>query len=213
MTTEPKQILENWQNLLRMSREHFIHQFGDEMYKMGADWVYSDLEELFTDAEPVNEANRQADNFLNYSIDLQRIIESICNGREIVKPKTGALFHYNMAVKYQRALQSTEPVNRQDTVAIPRELFELLKGLYLNGRVQDYVQDYDDYHRTEYLLKPYAEQQLASGLNLDDGLNGTKNSTVFIPRDVLYRIVNTAAKYLSVTAIQLALKPYVKGGE
>ena len=58
----------------------------------------------------------------------------------------------------EQCQQDTDVEASRDSafVAIPRELFELLKGLYLNGGVQDY----NEYHRTEELLKPYAEQQL-----------------------------------------------------
>ena len=38
---------------------------------------------------------------IDYSIDLQRIIEDLCHGRPIRKPKTGARHHYNMAVAYR----------------------------------------------------------------------------------------------------------------
>jgi hypothetical protein len=41
---------------------------------------------------------------IDYSIDLQRIIESLCNGRKIVEPKTTARHHYDMAMEYRQAL-------------------------------------------------------------------------------------------------------------
>ena len=37
---------------------------------------------------------------IDYSIDLQRIIEGICYSRAIPMPETGAFHHYNMAIKY-----------------------------------------------------------------------------------------------------------------
>ena len=40
----------------------------------------------------------------DYSIDLQRIIEDLCNGCKIRKPKTKARFHYDMAVYARAAL-------------------------------------------------------------------------------------------------------------
>ena len=43
---------------------------------------------------------------IDYSIDLQRIIESICHGMDIAEPKTTARHHYDMAVKYKNALQT-----------------------------------------------------------------------------------------------------------
>ena len=104
-----------------------------------------------------------------------------------------------------------EPVNRQ-MLYVLTELYAVVKGECPSLLNEDSGGDAELDMQIQDVITA-AEQQLASGLNLDDGLNGTKNSTVFIPRDVLYRIVNTTAKYLSVTAIQLALKPYVKGGE
>lgn len=52
---------------------------------------------------------------IDYSVDLQRIIEAICAGRKIPKPQTGALYHYDIAVSFQEqyahlsALQSPLP--------------------------------------------------------------------------------------------------------
>jgi hypothetical protein len=37
----------------------------------------------------------------DYTIDLQRIIEDLCNDRSIRVPKTTARFHYEMAVAYR----------------------------------------------------------------------------------------------------------------
>lgn len=46
---------------------------------------------------------------LDYSADLQRIIEDLCRGGPIREPKTSARFHYDMAVAYISAAKS-EPV-------------------------------------------------------------------------------------------------------
>lgn len=40
---------------------------------------------------------------VDYAIDLQRIIESICNGSDLPEPLTNARFHYDMAKKYKQA--------------------------------------------------------------------------------------------------------------
>ena len=47
---------------------------------------------------------------LDYSADLQRIIEDLCRGGPIREPKTSARFHYDMAVAYLAATTS-EPDN------------------------------------------------------------------------------------------------------
>jgi len=64
------------------------------------------LEERSTDKatisalEAENKRLREARNSqTNYSIDLQRIIEDLCNERDIREPQTTARFHYDMAVR------------------------------------------------------------------------------------------------------------------
>lgn len=51
-------------------------------------------------------SDKRLQDHIDYSIDLQRIIESLCHGEEIIKPKTTARHHYDMAVAYKAALQS-----------------------------------------------------------------------------------------------------------
>lgn len=41
---------------------------------------------------------------IDYAIDLQRIIEDLCNSREIRPPQGGARHHYDMAVAHHAAL-------------------------------------------------------------------------------------------------------------
>ena len=43
---------------------------------------------------------------IDYAIDLQRIIEGICNDRDIAKPETTARHHYDMAISYQIKIRS-----------------------------------------------------------------------------------------------------------
>lgn len=50
--------------------------------------------------EADNKRLREArDSQMDYSIDLQRIIEDLCNERDIRDPHTTARFHYDMAVR------------------------------------------------------------------------------------------------------------------
>ena len=50
--------------------------------------------------EAENKRLREArDSQMDYSIDLQRIIEDLCNERDIREPHTTARFHYDMAVR------------------------------------------------------------------------------------------------------------------
>jgi hypothetical protein len=44
---------------------------------------------------------------LDYSVDLQHIIEDLCHDRDIKVPETGARFHYDMAVKYRAATKES----------------------------------------------------------------------------------------------------------
>lgn len=67
---------------------------------------------------------------LNYTIDLQRIIESICHDREIVRPITGAMHHYNMALEYRAATRS------------PDEALEAIRDVDVSDPVK-YVQKVD----------------------------------------------------------------------
>ena len=62
---------------------------------------------------------------VDYSIDLSRIIESLCHGDPIVEPKTTARFHYEMAVAFQAALaKSREEGERlRDALCEVREVF------------------------------------------------------------------------------------------
>jgi hypothetical protein len=41
-------IPNNWRELLKLSQNNFQHNFGMKPFKLGADWVYKDLEELFS---------------------------------------------------------------------------------------------------------------------------------------------------------------------
>lgn len=45
---------------------------------------------------------------IDYSADLQRIIEALCYGNEIPEPKTGARHHYDMACKFRSTLSKTQ---------------------------------------------------------------------------------------------------------
>lgn len=45
---------------------------------------------------------------IEYSCDLQRIIEDLCARRDIRKPKTSARYHYDMAVKFSSAAAAME---------------------------------------------------------------------------------------------------------
>ena len=55
--------------------------------------------------EPTDDARARLEDQINYSIDLQRIIESLCTGQDIVEPKTTARHHYYMAVSYQSKIR------------------------------------------------------------------------------------------------------------
>lgn len=50
---------------------------------------------------------------INYSVELQRIIEDLCHNRPIREPKSGAKHHYEMAVAYRLAAQDQKPVAHQ----------------------------------------------------------------------------------------------------
>lgn len=45
---DTKTIPNNWRELLTLSQNNFQHNFGMKPFKLGADWVYKDLEELFS---------------------------------------------------------------------------------------------------------------------------------------------------------------------
>ena len=62
------------------------------------------LPELLALREEVGRLREARVSQSNYTIDLQRIIEDLCKGRDIREPKTGARHHYNMAVAYLAAL-------------------------------------------------------------------------------------------------------------
>jgi len=48
---------------------------------------------------------------IDYSIDLQRIIEDLCYSREIKAPETAARWHYDMALTYRASLTPKPPVS------------------------------------------------------------------------------------------------------
>lgn len=52
----------------------------------------------------------------DYTIDLQRIIEDLVNGREIREPKTSARHHYDMACRYRAALSSLPAIGEGSRV-------------------------------------------------------------------------------------------------
>lgn len=47
---------------------------------------------------------------IDYSVELQRIIEDLCHNRPIREPKSGAKHYYEMAVAYRLASQDQKPV-------------------------------------------------------------------------------------------------------
>jgi len=48
------------------------------------------------------EAERMA--HIDYSVDLQRIIEDVCHSRDVRSPKTTARYHYDLATNYRTRL-------------------------------------------------------------------------------------------------------------
>jgi hypothetical protein len=53
---------------------------------------------------------------IDYSVDLQRIIEDLCRNRPIREPQTGARHHYEMAVAYR--LASRQEVSVEELASI-----------------------------------------------------------------------------------------------
>ena len=52
---------------------------------------------------------------IDYSVDLQRIIEGLCHGRTIREPQTGARYHYDLAMDYQA--RATRAEQERDTLS------------------------------------------------------------------------------------------------
>lgn len=85
-----------------------------DMLTMGERIAYGSDSALMREAAAEIERLRDWDRkWCEYSIDLQRIIEALCSGREIPKPETTAQHHYEMAVKY-RATLPTPPHGGSD---------------------------------------------------------------------------------------------------
>lgn len=81
-----------------------------DMLTMGERIAYGSDSAIMREAAAEIERLRDWDRkWCEYSIDLQRIIEALCSGREIPKPETTAHHHYEMAVKFRAALPTPEP--------------------------------------------------------------------------------------------------------
>lgn len=81
-----------------------------DMLTMGERIAYGSDSAIMREAAAEIERLRDCDRkWCEYSIDLQRIIEALCSGREIPKPETTARHHYEMAVKYRATLHTPEP--------------------------------------------------------------------------------------------------------
>ncbi|WP_458760506.1 hypothetical protein ACSVBT_06860 [Afipia sp. TerB] len=79
--------------------------------------IHTDLSEAATriesDAKRIAELEAERINHIDYSVDLQRIIEDVCHSRPVRIPKTTARYHYDLAVGY-----------RQGAIAVDRALAE-----------------------------------------------------------------------------------------
>ena len=86
-----------------------------DMLTMGERIAYGSDSALMREAAAEIQRLRDWDNkWREYSIDLQRIIEALCSGREIPKPETTAQHHYEMAVRYRAALSKATPQGGED---------------------------------------------------------------------------------------------------
>lgn len=69
-----------------------------------------------TTREELVACRKQRMDQIDYSVDLQRIIEDLCRNRSIREPQTGARHHYEMAVAYRLASRqevSVEAIARE----------------------------------------------------------------------------------------------------
>jgi hypothetical protein len=71
-----------------------------------ADW---DCPQQTVAAEEYAKLKARCSDLIDYSIDLQRIIEDICKKRDISPPGTLARHHYFMAMDYRAALSQANP--------------------------------------------------------------------------------------------------------
>lgn len=79
------------------------------MLTMGERIAYGSDSALMREAAAEIQRLRDWDNkWCEYSIDLQRIIEALCSGREIPVPTSQARHHYEMAARF-RASSPTPP--------------------------------------------------------------------------------------------------------
>lgn len=77
----------------------------------------------------IERLTRELTSHIDYSIDLQRIIEDLCAGGPIREPKTSARHHYNMAVKalaevLEEALRAQPSTSDPDESPYDRGFFD-----------------------------------------------------------------------------------------
>jgi hypothetical protein len=122
---------------------------------------------------------------IDYGIDLQRIIEALCKGREIPVPETTARYHYDMAVAAkarsesalaeaqrerdeweQRCIDMLEPTDDEQIAAMPRwpayaELTQTLKATERAEKAESALAEWQGLLRDERERAEKAEASLS----------------------------------------------------
>lgn len=87
------------------------------------------------------EATERFKRQVTYSCDLQRIIEDLCNDREITIPETTARFHYDMAVAYRADLSPCRIGEETEALTYGQKLIAEAIQAHFGERVEDYDEE------------------------------------------------------------------------
>jgi hypothetical protein len=95
------------------SASGLVYAGGDMLHHQAADAITSLSQRLavaearlaVVEAER-NETRKRFSEHVDYSIDLSRIIEALCDDRDPAEPRTPGRVHYNMAIAHRRAAEA-----------------------------------------------------------------------------------------------------------